>query len=182
MGRYSSVAVLALLATAGPGHAEVVASSQQGFALRYTGEVAATPEQAWAAMAEPARWWDPEHTYSGDAAALTLGMEAGGCFCETVPAGPLGPQPGTIEHMRVIYAMPSRMLRMSGALGPLQSEALSGVLTATFAPGGGTGGTQVTWEYVVGGYMRPDPTEMAPLVDAVLGQQHARFMALLAGG
>jgi hypothetical protein len=182
MGRYFSAASLAALATASPGQAEVVASAQQGFALRYTSTVVATPEQAWAAFVQPGRWWDPEHTYSGDAAALTLAAEAGGCFCEAVPAGPLGPEPGTIEHMRVIYAMPGRMLRMSGALGPLQSEALTGVLTVNFTPDEGTGGTQVTWEYIVGGYMRLDPAEMAPLVDAVLGQQHARFVALLAGG
>lgn len=173
------LAAAALLA-ATPARAEIAASSATGFALRYVSEVAASPEAAWAAMARPGAWWDPQHTYSGDAAMMTLVPEPGGCFCETVPAGPLGPTQGAIEHMRVVYAMPGRQLRMVGGLGPLQAEAVYGVLTASFEPV--EGGTQVVWEYVVGGYMRMEMGNIAPLVDAVLAQQHARFVASLAAG
>jgi hypothetical protein len=179
--RNCALVLLALVAAA-PARAEVVSAAEAGFTLRYMAEVAATPEAAWAAMVEPGRWWDPEHTYSGDAAALTIEGRAGGCFCEAVPAGPLGPAQGTIEHMRVIYAMPGRMLRLAGGLGPLQAEPVTGVLTATFTQVEGGSGTQVVWEYTVGGYMRMDPAELAPLVDGVLGQQHARLIALLGVG
>ncbi|HEX2493499.1 MAG TPA: hypothetical protein VHK24_06950, partial [Steroidobacter sp.] len=35
-----------------------------------------------AALADIAKWWDPEHTYSGDARNLTLDTQVRGCFCE----------------------------------------------------------------------------------------------------
>lgn len=105
---------------------------------------------------------------------------AGGCFGEVLPSGQ-GAATGSVEHMRVIQARPGQLLRLSGALGPLQSEALKGVLTVTFEPAAG-GGTQIVWEYVVGGYMRRDPAQIAPAVDAAMGQQHARLVAHLSAG
>ena len=79
--------------------------------------------------------------------------------------------------MHVIYAAPSRVLRMTGGLGPLQSEAVSGTLTITLKPV--DGGTRVLWEYVVGGYMRQKIPELAPLVDKVLAEQLTRLEAKL---
>ena len=36
----------------------------------------------WAALADIGKWWDPEHTYSGDSRNLTLEPFVRGCFCE----------------------------------------------------------------------------------------------------
>ena len=69
---------------------------------------------------------------------------------------------------------------MVGALGPLQSEGVTGTLSIGLKPVGG--GTQITFEYVVGGYMRYDTDEIAPAVDGVIGQQLDRLAALLGGG
>ena len=79
--------------------------------------------------------------------------------------------------MRVVYADRAKALRMKGALGPLQTEALEGTLTVTLEPQGN--GTRIEWEYVVGGYMRFKPEEIAPAVDRVLGDQLASLAARL---
>jgi len=60
-------------------------------------------------------------------------------------------------------------LRLSGALGPLQSEAVTGVLD--FAIAAAPGGSRVTLTYSVGGYMRRGLTPIAPIVDKVLVEQ-----------
>lgn len=179
-----SIVVSALavaFAAAAPAGAEVVASSPGGFAVRHQVVVAASPEDAWAEIGQPANWWNAEHSYSGDAANLKLDLAVGGCFCETLPAaegaGPDSPPRGGAEHMRVIYVERPRALRLSGALGPLQSEALSGTLTITLKPM--DAGTRILWEYVVGGYMRFKPEQIAASVDKVIGEQVASLGARL---
>jgi hypothetical protein len=69
-------------------------------------------------------------------------------------------------------------LRLTGALGPLQSEALLGTMTITLKAGS-TAGTRILVEYVVGGYMRYRPEQIAPAVDRMLGQQLAGLVAKL---
>jgi hypothetical protein len=167
-----AVMLMAALAGASPAAAEVAAVSDHGFVSRHTADVNVAPEKAWAAMLLPAQWWSKDHTYSGDAASLSLQALVGGCFCERLP-GKAGAPDGQVEHMRVIHAAPHAVLRMQGGLGPLQSEAVTGVLTVSFKRQGE--GTRITWEYVVGGYLRQPMKEMAPLVDAVLKEQFERL-------
>jgi hypothetical protein len=62
---------------------------------------------------------------------------------------------------------------MTGALGPLQSEAVQATLTITLKPI--DGGTRLTWEYVVGGFMRYKQEQIAPAVDKVIGEQLNRL-------
>jgi hypothetical protein len=166
---------LAALAAA-PARAEVMAQSDAGFVLRIEGQAQAAPEAAWKTLIAPATWWSPAHTYTGDAANLYLDAQATGCFCELLakPASETTRR-GSVEHAHVIYADPGKVLRLSGALGPLQSEALSATLTVSLKPH--EGGTKIVWEYVVGGYMRMKTEEIAPLVDQVLAEQAARLAA-----
>src|SRR6187399_2647116 len=113
-------------ALASPAAAEVSASSDTGFVSHNVAEVAASPATAWARLSLPGRWWSSEHTYSGDAANMSIEPVAGGCFCETIPAAN-GVPAGQVEHMRVLYVDPrTRTMRLGGGLGPLQSEALTG--------------------------------------------------------
>jgi hypothetical protein len=77
--------------------------------------------------------------------------------------------------MRVVYAQPGKMLRMTGALGPLQSEAVQGTLTVKLERV--SGGTRIEWNYAVGGYMRYKTEAIAPAVDGVLGQQFGTLAA-----
>ena len=170
----------ALALAAQPAAGEVVAQSETGFVTRAAVTVKTDPAATWLALIAPAGWWNGEHTYSGDPKNLYIDAQATGCFCEKLPLtkdAPAGARAGSIEHMHVIYAAPSRVLRMAGGLGPLQSEAAEGTLTITLKPV--PGGTRVLWEYVVGGYMRQKPAELAPLVDKVLLEQLTRLEAKL---
>lgn len=167
------------LAVSSPAAAEVVAQSDAGFVIRLAAEVTATPQDAWKELVNPADWWLKEHTFSGDAANLYIDSQATGCFCEKLPLPKGAPEgrPGSVEHMRIIHVSPGRVLRMSGALGPLQSEALTGTLTILLKPVNGK--TRILWEYVVGGYMRQKPEQIVPAVDAVLAQQLGSLAAKL---
>src|SRR5277367_1894554 len=77
--------------------AEVINVATNGFEVRETVHVAAAPDKAYAALLLPARWWGSDHTFSGNAANLTLDARAGGCWCESLPDG------GSAEHLRVVY-------------------------------------------------------------------------------
>ena len=171
--------MLAALEHAPPAFGEVISKTEQGFVVRLVTTVKADALTSWEVLGRPATWWSPAHTFSGDAANLAIDMVAGGCFCETLPAPKEQPRAslrGSAEHMRVVYAERARLLRLVGALGPLQSEALHATLSISLKPAE-AGGTQIVWEYVVGGYMRYKADEIAPAVDGVLKEQLASLAA-----
>ena len=159
----------ALLAT--PAAAEVKSVTDAGFEVSRTETIAADPAAVYAALRVPAKWWNAEHTWSGDAENLWIDAQAGGCFCEKMP------DKGSIQHARIVAAQPGKQLRLTGALGPLQAEAVTGTFTWDLKPV--DGGTEITQSYVVGGYVRTGAAALAPLVDQVLGQQLTRLQALL---
>ena len=170
-------AILSGALTAGAARAEILKESERGFVTRHELIVEADPKEVWLALISPARWWSSQHTWSADAANLTLTPQAGGCFCETIPEvnepGRFTLQ-GSVEHMRVIQAYPEQALRMVGALGPLQSEPVTGVLTIALTPLEGEGGdvrTRIVWEYNVGGSMRFEIPVISEAVDGVIGLQ-----------
>lgn len=154
-------------AMAAPAHSAVTATSDIGFATQSSVEIAAEAGAVYALLSAPGNWWNDGHTYSGDSANMSLDPRAGGCFCETLPDP--SDKPGSIEHGRVIYAVPGKQLRLSAALGPLQSEGVVGTLDFTIQPK--SKGVQVIMTYVVGGYLRAGPAAIAPIVDQVLDEQ-----------
>jgi hypothetical protein len=169
----------AVLATAVPAHADVIAQTDLGFVSRNVVVVAGSPAAVWKRLVTPSLWWSSDHTFSGDAANMTLDPVAGGCFCEKLPAdddakparpgAPHSPARGGVQHMRVVFVDQAKALRMVGGLGPLQSEAVSATLTITLKEV--DGGTRVIFEYVVGGYMRYPSDKIANAVDIVMGNQ-----------
>ena len=165
----------AIACTTLPSHGKVAATDDRGFAIAHSGEVKATPEIVWAQLVHPETWWNKDHSWSGDAANFSMTPVAGGCFCEKLPDA------GFVEHARIIFVAPSKMLRLSGALGPLQGEALTGTLTMTIKAGT-SGATVVSFDYVVGGYSRFPLKEIAPAVDSVLAEQHRRLLKLVTTG
>lgn len=150
-----------------PAQAEVRSASDIGFAVESSVDVAADAAHIYALLGSPQHWWQGEHSYSGNAANLSLQLKAGGCFCETLPQA--HGEAGGVEHARIIYALPGKQLRLSGALGPLQAEAVTGTLNFDITPH--ARGARVTLTYVAGGYLRGGGAAIAPVVDKVLGEQ-----------
>lgn len=163
----------AFAASAIPASAEVIEQDDKGFVTRDVAEVEADTKATWLALISPAKYWNSGHTWSGDAANMRLMPQAGGCFCEKIPEDPDPTRitlEGSVEHMRVIHAFPEKALRMSGALGPLQSEPVSGVLTIALSPTD-AGGTRIVWEYAVAGRVRYEMDVISQAVDGVMSQQ-----------
>ena len=163
----------AALLTAGAARAAVIDAQAGGFEIREAVQVAAPPETVWAAVVNVGGWWASSHTYSGSARNLTLEVKPGGCWCEAIPGG-------GDEHMRVINIQPPKVLRLSGALGPLQTTGGAGHLTFALEPK--DGGTAVTVTYVFGGYQRGGFAALAAPVDGVLAEQVGRLKALAETG
>jgi len=153
--------------------AEVLSAAANGFEVRETVHVAAAPDKAYAALLLPARWWSPVHTFSQNADNLKLDARAGGCWCETLPDG------GSAEHLRVVFVAPGKILRLRGALGPLQGMGVEGALTWTLK-GNGTG-TEISVSYAAGGFAKDGLVEMSKAVDRVLGEQIERLKKLIDG-
>ena len=165
---------IALLVSASPATAQVVSANSNGFEVRETVRLVAPPKVAFDAFRNIGAWWDPDHTYSGDSANLSLSLTPGGCFCERIPkAG------GGVEHMRVAYIEPGKHVVMTGALGPLLYEAVVGVMdiqVKTIA-----GGSELTLDYKAAGFANGGADKLATAVDGVLAAQMKRFRSYAAG-
>jgi len=164
------ILAIALVGLATPAGAEVVAASSNGFEVRETIQLVVPPNIAFNSFRDIAAWWDPQHTYSGDSANLSLALTPGGCFCERVPK-----TGGGIEHLRVAYVDPGKRVVMTGALGPLLYEATTGVLDVQVKTT--AGGSQVTLDYKVAGFANGGAAKLAPAVDQMLAEQMKRFRA-----
>lgn len=165
-------AVFAALSS--PAMAEVKTVTDSGFNIVHIAEVTAAPDVIWKRLIAPKDYWSKAHSWSGSSAGFYIDAQAGGCFCELFQekgADGKTKTTGSVEHMRVIFAQPGKVLRMQGALGPLQSEAVLGTLTVAIEPLKSGAGSKVSFSYVVGGYMRYKTAEIAPAVDKVLGEQ-----------
>ena len=177
-----STAAIALLAviSAAPVAAEVKNADANGFVIIHNAEVAASPDAIWKRLIAPKDWWQKEHSWSGSSEGFYIDAQAGGCFCELFQEKQADGKiktVGSVEHMRVIFTQPGKVLRMQGALGPLQSEAVTGTFTVALAPRKDGEATKLSFSYVVGGYMRYKVADIAPAVDKVLGEQIASLIA-----
>jgi hypothetical protein len=162
--------------------AEVTNTADNGFTVQHQTVISGDSEAVWKAMISPSRYWNGDHSWTGNADNFYLIPQAGGCFCElirTTSDDNIKSSEGSVQHMRVIYAHNNKMLRLSGALGPLQGEAVVGTLTMQLQPQGK--GTVARFTYKVGGYMEFPVGEIAPAVDSVIGEQLTRLSALFAG-
>lgn len=167
-------------ATASPAFAEVKTASETGFNIIHIATVDATPEEIWKRLLAPKDYWNKAHSWSGSSAGFYIDAQANGCFCELFQEPDANGKlktVGSVEHMRVIFAQPGKVLRMQGALGPLQSEAVIGTLTVAIDRNKYGVGTKASFSYVVGGYMRYKVSEIAPAVDKVLGEQFKNMLS-----
>jgi len=163
------IVALCLLAVSTPAAAEVVSASPNGFEVRQTVPLVVKPEVAFSAFASAPAWWDPAHTYSKKSENLSLNLTPGGCFCERFPDG------GGIEHLGVVYVEPGKHIIFTGALGPLLSMAVSGVLDVQVKST--AGGSVLTLDYRASGFFNGSADKVAPAVDGMLAGQMKRFRA-----
>lgn len=170
--RYATMALG--LATAQQACSEVSQVADDAFEIRHHAAVSKDAAAAFAATTAVARWWHPDHTWSGDATHLSLDARAGGCFCESW-------EDGSVEHLRVLYVQPDRLLRLGGALGPLQGMNLLGTMAFRYSERE-DGGTDVDVSYRVSGDSLHRLRDLAPVVDQVLGLQFARLHRFIESG
>ena len=161
------------LGLAMPTLAEVKDTRENGFTIEATVMAEASPAVVYSRLVKVAGWWDPKHTWSGSAGNLKLEPKAGGCFCEKLPNG------GSVQHARVIFAQPGKLLRLEGGLGPMQDMAVTGILSFKLEPDGK--GTRIRMTYRVAGMLTMPTAQLAPGVDQVMGIQLER-LRVFAGG
>lgn len=165
----AAVAGIALFA-ATPAAAEVVERHADGFTQRFAVPMETSAGDVVLALDDIGGWWDGAHTYSGDAANLSLSFEPGACFCEAMPDGSL------FEHGRVV-ALDDDQLVLNAPLGPLKALATRADLTFSWPDAGM--GTMVTMTFVVEG---PGLGAMADPVDGVMSVQFARLVRYVEDG
>ena len=148
--------------------AAVVDASASGFTVRTTLAIRAAPGDVYRRLVRNVGdWWNPSHTFSGNAHNLSIEEKALGCFCEKLADG------GGVRHMEVVYFAPGKTLRLSGGLGPLQSIAAAGSMTIELSAA--EGGTKLEVTYAVTGYLPAGMNTWAAPVDGVLEEQFTRL-------
>jgi uncharacterized protein YndB with AHSA1/START domain len=171
MLRHATASILFCIVTSAS--AEVTDVTPSGFLVRLDAPLSTTPEATWKALIDVGSWWNPDHTYSGNSANLTIDARPGGCFCEKLATG-------GVSHMTVVFVSSNTVLRMTGGLGPLQGSGLAGSMTWRIIPS--PPGAKLELTYSVGGYMQGGFDKIAPAVNAMLGEQVARLKSLLETG
>ena len=171
---WAAIVVATLVFGGAPALADVVDVSPTGFQLSITVHLAAPSDRVYAALIQPAKWWNAQHTFSGSAANLTLDAKAGGCFCETLPNG------GSVKHQEVVFAAPGQVLRMRGALGPFQASGVEGALTWSLAAMGGE--TNLTVTNDMGGHMKGGFGDWPAKADAMISEQVSRLKKFVETG
>lgn len=157
-----------------PACAAVGDASVYGFSVVENASISAPPAKVYAALVTPSRWWSSAHTFSRDAANLTLDPAAGGCWCEKTADGL------SVQHLVVVNAVPDKTLVMRGALGPLQGLGVEGAMTIRLKAT--PDGTDLSLTYNVGGYVKDGLTSWAAPVDSVLSEQVARLKSYIETG
>jgi len=171
---YTLCLLLGLLHSALAG-AEVTEVNDFGFTSTHTAELPMAPAAAWQLLTEGLPgWWDARHSYGLKAENLSLDPGPPGCLCERLDNG------GWVEHLRVTYFEPEKVLRLDGALGPLAAMGLQGVMRWTLEPLE-TGGTRFTSTYRVRGHLPGGFEQLAPAVDGVNGGHFTRLESVARG-
>lgn len=104
---------------------------------------------------------------------MSLSLKPGGCFCEKLANG-------SLMHAQVIYAAPGELLRLTGALGPLQELAATG--TWSFALKAEGQATALTMDYRAAGYLKEGLDSWSKAVDEVLLIQLQRLKSYVETG
>ncbi|TXS96494.1 SRPBCC domain-containing protein [Parahaliea maris] len=148
--------------------AEVVSASDSHFVVRQQAHSSLPADALWERLVHPARWWNPAHSYSGEATALSLEPRAGGLWLEEWPGG-------SVAHGQVITIMPGKLLRLDAPFGPLQSLGAHTVWTISLAAA--EGGTTVTFHETAVAPPGSGMEAIAAAVDQVKTEAIGRLVA-----
>ena len=154
------VALLFVLSFSSLASAEVLSAGRSNFLLAHEATSSLAPEEVWDRLMEPAAWWDGEHTYSGDAANLSMGGKAGDYWREDWDGG-------SVIHGQILTVKTGETLVLSAPFGPLQGTAANCVWTISLEPIEG-GGTRIRSKHVVVGPANLGMQELAEPVDFVM--------------
>ena len=173
--RRCSLGIVALLMYGGTPARSAPQVMPTGFLVKLEANINTPATKVYEALiGQIGSWWNPEHTYSHDAKNLSIDPRPGGCFCEKLPSG------GGVEHLRVAYIAAPQLVRLAGALGPLQASGLAGSLTWKLI--GVAENTHVQLSYSVGGFIDGGFDAIAPAVEGMLSDQLNRLKLFVETG
>ncbi len=150
-------------------YAEVIKSSADGFIIQHTLTLQQEKTHVFTNMtAGLGKWWDPEHSFSGNAANMRIDSD---CFCERWDNN-------VVVHLNTSIWIEGSKVVMEGGLGPLKELGLNGSMVWSLTSTEG-GGTNLTWKYFVRGFSDTDLISLAPVVDGMLKEQLGRLSSFL---
>ena len=163
MLRHTLIAAGILLSC--PAYAELLKSTDDGFIVQHRTAIDRDVAMVFTAMtAKVGEWWNPDHSFSGDAGNMMIDLE---CFCERW-------ENNLVRHLDTMIWIENSKVIMEGGLGPLKELGLSGSMIWLLAPNA-EDGTTVTWKYHVYGTSETGLTGLAAAVDGVLKEQIDRL-------
>ena len=160
-------AALIALCIGTPGHGEVLEASDTHYRLAHEANTDLTPAALWDRLVNPARWWNPLHSFSGVADNLQLDARAGGLWREDWDGG-------SVAHGRVLQVRDGELLRLEAPFGPLQGLGAYVIWTITITPGE-IGGSTITFEEVASAPPGSGLDQLAGAVDGVKAEALARL-------
>lgn len=150
-------------------HAEVLKSSVDGFIIQHNTTVSGDVSDVFPEMtAKLGSWWSPDHSFSGDAGAMSVDEN---CFCERWGNN-------LVRHLDTTLWIENDKVVMQGGLGPLKELGLNGTMAWSLTPGEGSD-TNIAWKYHVYGYSETDLVGLSVAVDGVLKEQIERLASHL---
>ena len=158
--------LIAMLALGAPAGAEVIAASPQHYTLKHEASSALPADEMWDRLLAPETWWSSDHTWSGDAANLSLDAQAGGLWREDWEGG-------SVAHGKVLSVINGKSITLDAPFGPLQSMAVDVVWTISITPEGD--GSKVTFDEVANGSAASALDAVAPAVDGVKAEALRRL-------
>lgn len=163
-----TLSAAALLSLAVSAQAEIVESSDSHYVLRQEATDSRSAEELWERLLDPATWWHPDHTYSGNAGNLSLDARAGGLWLERWDGG-------SIAHGEVLLVQDGAVLRMNAPFGPLQEAGAYTIWTITISAEGD--GSRVVFDEVATARPGAGMDELAKAVDYVKTEAIGRLVS-----
>lgn len=141
-------------------NAKVIKSSEDGFIIEHQIKTDADIAEVFKTMTKDVgKWWNSEHTYSGQAENMLIDKD---CFCERWDGN-------KVSHLDTTSWIENSQIVFEGAQGPLRELGLHGSMIWSLSEN--NPGTTVTWQYYVHGFSTVDIADFANVVDGVLSTQ-----------